>query len=163
MNKTKKSLWHIGLGLVLAAALQGCQSEERTTEGGASPAPGATATGQAGELQAQGGAGDFAAGKASYESNCASCHMANGEGVPGTFPPMAGSERVNGPAEEHIKVVLNGLSGEITVKGETYNGFMTPFMHLSDQEIANIVTYERTAWGNTGGAVTAEQVRALRP
>lgn len=162
MKVTKKSLLSLGLGFVLAASLAACKAEEKTEEG-ASPAPGASAESPAQGQVEEGEEGDVAVGKALYETNCASCHMANGEGVAGTFPPLAGSERVNGPAAEHIKVVLNGLSGPITVKGETYNGFMTPFMHLSDEEIANIVTYERTAWGNTGGAVTAEQVRALRP
>ncbi|MNF10504.1 Cytochrome c-552 precursor [compost metagenome] len=58
--------------------------------------------------------------------------------------------------------MLNGLSGPITVKGQEYNGFMTPFKRLSDKEIADIITYERTSWGNTGGGVTDEQVEELR-
>lgn len=157
MSRKYHSLVLAGMGLMLSAALVGCQPEEKPADTAATPAasPVAEATGSATQATA-------VVGKEAYEANCATCHMANGEGVPGTFPPMAGSERVNGPADEHIKVVLNGLSGPITVKGVQYDGSMPPQGHLSDQEIADIVTYERTSWGNTGGAVTADQVKALR-
>lgn len=101
-------------------------------------------------------------GKALYAANCAACHKDNGEGIPGAFPPLAGSEWTNGPAQEQIKVVLNGLSGPIKVKGVSYNGVMAPFKHLSDEDIAAIVTHERTSWGNTGGAVTPAEVKKLR-
>jgi len=145
------------MSVLLAALLVGCQGGEKTTE---------TSTGSEAADRTvsavQGGMGDAVAGKALFEANCAACHGANGEGVPGTFPPMVGTERMSGPADEHIAIVLNGLSGPITVNGEEYNGFMSPFKHLSDQEIADIVTYERTAWGNTGGAVSTAQVKALR-
>lgn len=157
MSRTYPSLRLAGASLFLAALLVGCQGEEQTSE---TPMD-SKASGSA-ISTVQGGQGDAVAGKVLFEANCAACHGTNGEGVPGTFPPMVGTERVNGPADEHIKVVLNGLSGPITVKGEEYNGFMTPFKHLSDQEIADIITYKRTSWGNTGGAVTAEQVNALR-
>lgn len=161
MTRRTQTLILAGMGLMLSAALVGCQPEEKPADTAASPAasPAAEAT-AAGTQATQDAAATV--GKDAYEANCATCHMANGEGVPGTFPPIAGSERANGPAEEHIKVVLNGLSGPITVKGQNYDGSMPPFGHLSDQEIADILTYERTTWGNTGGAVTADQVKALR-
>ena len=101
-------------------------------------------------------------GGAVFQANCASCHQANGEGIPGAFPPIAGGEIPNGDAAEHIKTVLKGKSGPITVKGQQYNGAMPPFSQLSDQEIAAVVSFERTSWGNKGGAVTPDQVRALR-
>lgn len=97
-----------------------------------------------------------------YEMRCASCHQVDGKGN-AAFPPLAGAEIANGPADAHIKVVLNGLTGPITRNGQTFNGVMPPFAsQLTDEEIAAIVTHERTAWGNHGGKVTADQVKALR-
>lgn len=150
----------VGLGLSLALALTGCQPEgEKPTTAESPAAPAAEASPAA---PAAGAADLKAKGEQLYTANCASCHQASGEGMAGTFPPLVGAEQVNGPAEEHIKIVLNGMSGPITVKGQEYNGAMPPFNHLSDEDIAAIVTHERTSWGNTGGAVTPEQVKALR-
>lgn len=102
-------------------------------------------------------------GKAIYQARCASCHQANGQGVPNVFPPLAGAEIVNGPAKEHITIVLKGRTGPITVKGKTYNGAMPAHAGLmSDAEIAAVISYERTNFGNKGGAVTPAQVKALR-
>lgn len=94
---------------------------------------------------------------------CAACHMANGAGMAGAFPPLAASEWVTGKAEVPIAIVLHGMQGEITVKGVKYNSVMTPWASLySDQEIANVVTYIRSQWGNKASAVTAAQVAAVR-
>jgi mono/diheme cytochrome c family protein len=96
-------------------------------------------------------------------TRCASCHQANGQGLPRVFPPLAGAEIVNGPAAEHITIVLRGKSGPMKVKGQMYNGMMPPFAGMmTDAEIAAVITYERTTWGNKGGAVTAAQVKARR-
>jgi cytochrome c oxidase subunit 2 len=102
------------------------------------------------------------AGKKLYDSNCASCHQATGQGLPGVFPPIAGSDWVTGESSRHIDVMLNGLRGEITVNGQTYNGVMPGFGHLSDLDLAAIATYERNAWGNDGGIITPAEVKALR-
>jgi cytochrome c oxidase subunit 2 len=102
------------------------------------------------------------AGKALYERNCASCHQTEGGGLAGSIPPLAGSELPNGPAFDHIRTVLQGKQGPLTVRGQPYNGVMPPFAHLTDEEIAAIISYERTSWGNKGGPVTATQVRSLR-
>jgi mono/diheme cytochrome c family protein len=102
-------------------------------------------------------------GKALYETHCAVCHQPTGQGVPGAFPPIAGSEYANGPADTQIKIVLKGLSGPIKVKGVAYNGQMMAFAdRLTDDQIAAIITYERTSWGNSGGAATAADVKKLR-
>jgi mono/diheme cytochrome c family protein len=102
-------------------------------------------------------------GKAIYMARCAMCHQANGQGAPGVYPPLAGAEIPNGPAAKHILIVLNGMSGPIKVKGKPYNAVMPPHKALlKDDEIAAVVTYERTSWGNKGGPVTAAQVKALR-
>jgi mono/diheme cytochrome c family protein len=102
-------------------------------------------------------------GEEVYKANCASCHQGTGEGMPGMFPPLKGSEyTTQGDGSEHIKIVLKGLQGPIKVLGQTYNGQMPAFPQLSDEEIAAVVNHERTSWGNTGSKVTAEQVKALR-
>lgn len=107
------------------------------------------------------------AGKRFYTQICATCHQANGMGVPGAFPPLAGSEWVNGSEERVIRILLHGLVGPVTVNSVTYNGVMTPFglgsgYNWNDQRIADVLTYIRSEWGNTGSPITAEQVTAVR-
>jgi nitrite reductase (NO-forming) len=102
-----------------------------------------------------------AADPADYQI-CSACHQANGEGIPKTFPPLAGSSIVNGPPGPHIAIVLKGLVGPITVKGQPYTGAMAPWESLTDAQIAGAVNYERTHWGNTGAQVTAADVASLR-
>lgn len=104
------------------------------------------------------------AGETEYTNNCSVCHQADGNGMPGAFPPLAGSELVNRASpDQMIAIVLKGLQGPVTVAGNTYNGIMTPFQDiLTDDQIAAILTYERSSFGNTAGAVTAEQVAAIR-
>jgi len=100
-------------------------------------------------------------GKAEYLV-CQTCHQENGEGLPNLYPPLAGSEWLNGEPEVPIAIVLHGMQGEITVKGQKFNNVMAPWASLSDAQIAAILTYERSSWGNTAAAVTAEQVAAVR-
>lgn len=96
-------------------------------------------------------------------ATCTACHMANGQGLPGAFPPLAGSEWVTGRAEIPIAIVLHGMQGEVTVKGAKYNSVMTPWgTTFNDQEIANVVTYIRSQWGNKAPAVTAADVAKVR-
>ena len=102
-------------------------------------------------------------GKALFMSRCAMCHQAAGQGMPNVYPPLAGSEFVNGPAAKHIQIVLKGLTGSIKVKGKPYNNVMPAQASLmTDEEIAAVISYERTSWGNHGGKVTVAQVKALR-
>ena len=97
-------------------------------------------------------------------NNCAPCHQASGEGLGGQFPPLAGSDWVNVDGNARIiRIVLNGLSGPITVSGQPFNNAMNQFKDvLGDTEIAAVLTYIRSSWGNKGGAVTAEEVKAIR-
>lgn len=98
-----------------------------------------------------------------YAQQCVACHQANGEGMAGAFPPLAGSEWVTGDAELPIKVLLSGLGGPVEVKGQSYNGAMPAFGAVwNDEEIAAVVTYIRAEWGNEAGEVDAEQVAAVR-
>ena len=103
-------------------------------------------------------------GSASY-AVCAGCHQGTGLGVPGQFPPLAGSEFAQGGTERLIRIALNGLQGPITVKSAAYNtpGGMPPQgLTFSDQDIANVLTYVRNSFGNQGAMVTKEMVAKVR-
>ena len=103
-------------------------------------------------------------GATEYANTCAVCHQADGAGMANAFPPLAGSEVVNDASPDRmIAIILKGLQGPVTVAGADYNGIMTPFDGiLSDEQVAAITTYERSSFGNTASAVTAEQVAAVR-
>jgi len=104
-----------------------------------------------------------AKGAALYSANCTACHLASGEGLPGAFPPLKGSGVVNkDDATKHIRVVLDGMQGA-KAGGVVYGSTMPPFAAvLSDEDIADIIDYERGSWGNHGKPVTAAQVAAER-
>lgn len=87
-------------------------------------------------------------GAAMYARQCSACHQAHGGGLPDTFPPLAGNTDLYRDRMFPVYVVLNGLTGPITVKGGKYNGTMPPFDHLSDAEIAAVIGYVRAAWNN---------------
>jgi len=102
-------------------------------------------------------------GASVFANRCAACHQANGLGLPGAFPPLAGSEYVLGEEEPVVRIVLGGLTGPVTVQGQTFNGAMPAWAdQLSDAEIAAVLTYVRSSWGNRAEAVTAEQVARER-
>jgi cytochrome c oxidase cbb3-type subunit II len=106
---------------------------------------------------------DAAKGAALFTANCSACHQANGEGLPGAFPSLKGDAVVNDDeATKHIQVVLRGLH-DAKVGGLVYGSAMPPFAGtLSDAEVADIVDYERSSWGNHGKPVIAAQVAAER-
>ena len=102
-------------------------------------------------------------GVSKYLEICQVCHQATGLGIENVFPPLVGSEWLNGPAEIPIAIVLKGLQGEISVKGKTYNGAMMAWESvLNDDDLAATLTYARSQWGNKGSAVTPAQVKAAR-
>jgi mono/diheme cytochrome c family protein len=106
-----------------------------------------------------------ARGKKIFSANCAVCHQPNGLGAAGQgYPPLAGSEIVNGGSKRVGMIVLKGLQGPITVKGVQYGtAVMQPWERtLNDAKIADVITYIRQEWGNKGGPVSAAQVAALR-
>ena len=106
---------------------------------------------------------DAAKGQTLFTANCAACHQTTGEGLPGAFPPLQGNAAVNDPdATTHIRVVLYGLQGA-DVGGVVYSSPMPPFAEtLGDADVAHIINYERSAWGNHGAPVTTQQVAAER-
>ena len=102
-------------------------------------------------------------GGAIFTSLCAACHQATGLGLPGVFPPLAGSEWVVGKADTVIAIVLHGVNGPIEVKGQTYQGAMPAFgATLGDAEIAAVLTHIRSQWGNAAAAIDTETVAAAR-
>ena len=97
-----------------------------------------------------------------YGKICAPCHQATGQGIPGAFPPLAGSGEFYGSPKKQAGIIINGLSGEITVQGKTYNGAMPPQGSLSNEDIAAVATYVRNSWGNNDGIVTPADVASAR-
>ncbi|MFW5823006.1 MAG: c-type cytochrome, partial [Tangfeifania sp.] len=87
-------------------------------------------------------------GKKVYDSVCLACHMADGSGVPGMHPPLDETDWVTGDKERLIKLTLEGMSGKIEVKGEEYNSIMPPHSHLTNKQIADVLTYIRGSFGN---------------
>ena len=101
-------------------------------------------------------------GKEVYDAVCLACHMADGSGVPGMHPPITDTEWVSGDKERLIELVLNGMSGEIEVKGEKYNSIMPPHSHLTDKQIADVLTYIRSNFDNEASEITPQEVANVR-
>jgi nitrite reductase (NO-forming) len=102
------------------------------------------------------------AGQVLFAGTCSTCHQANGQGLPGVFPPLAKSDYFAKEPTRIVDTVLRGLSGAIKVNGEPYNSVMPPLAQLTDDEIANIATYLLNSWDNPGGRITKEQVAKRR-
>jgi cytochrome c oxidase cbb3-type subunit 2 len=124
------------------------------SQAGQDASPAATAAGD--------GATNLPAGEPLYSAHCAACHQAQGQGLPGAFPPLAGNDVVlDSDATEHIDIILHGLQGK-TIDGVDYSSPMPAFPQLSDEQIAAIVNHERTSWGNNAPTVTSDEVAAVR-
>ncbi len=104
----------------------------------------------------------IAAGEVLYKGTCSVCHQQNGEGLASVFPPLAGSDYLMADMTRAIGVVVNGLSGPVTVNGSEYNSVMPPMSQLNNDEIANILTYVTNTWGNNAEAVSPAQVADVR-
>lgn len=101
-------------------------------------------------------------GQAQFQMMCSSCHQPEGQGLPGTFPPLAKSDFLMGRSDKGIGILLHGINNEpITVNGKHYQGVM-PNLSLTDDQIASILTYVRNSWGNKGGLVQAKEVKKQR-
>jgi mono/diheme cytochrome c family protein len=152
MRKIQASRAAIALGVLTAAA--GACGGERKEAGGESAAAPPVAEAPA-----------AASGEQLYQ-RCVTCHMANGEGTPGVFPPLAGSEYATAAnVEVPIRVLMHGLSGPVTVKGTEYNGVMPQYgtgIEMTNEEVAAVLTYVRSSWGNSAGPVTPEDVARVR-
>ncbi|UFH54888.1 cytochrome c [Spirosoma sp. KNUC1025] len=131
--------------LCLSASVAFAQSKKPATK--PAPKPAAATTKLPGQLI--------------YEQNCLTCHQANGSGVPNLNPPLRGTDWVLGDKTRLINVVLKGLQGQ-EVEGDTYDNAMPAHDFLTDAQIADVLTYVRSNFGNKASEITAEEVKALR-
>jgi nitrite reductase (NO-forming) len=94
---------------------------------------------------------------------CFVCHQPNGQGLPGQIPPLALSDFLATKDKGNIiRGVISGRSGPIVVNGKPYNGTMIPLPYLTDEQIANVLTYVGNSWGNSNAAVTVQEVDQIR-
>jgi mono/diheme cytochrome c family protein len=103
-------------------------------------------------------------GKKVYGGNCANCHQASGEGQPGSYPPLVGSEFVLGAKERLAAILLKGLQGPLTVAGASFGTQAMPAQEgtLTPEKLADLMTYIRGTWGNTANAVSVDEVNAAK-
>ena len=145
-------------GLVM---LTGCGAEEA-----AAPESVPDARGDAAVHTAETASGELAQvmarGEQAYLANCAACHQPNGQGLAGAFPPLAQSDFLERDRKEVLEVALFGLSGRIMVNGVEYNNVMPSMGHLTDQQLADTLTYVFGSWGNDLAAVSVGEVQAMR-
>ena len=104
----------------------------------------------------------ISAGGVLYNGTCSVCHQQDGEGLAGVFPPLANSDYLMADTRRAIEVVLNGLTGPVTVNGSDFNSVMPPMSQLNDDEIANILTFVLNSWGNEDGEISSDDVAAVR-
>ncbi len=137
--------------LLLCLSLHACQCSDKPEVGPVADAS-ASLEEQAEQL-----------GKPIYDTQCAPCHQANGQGIPGSFPPLTQTEWVLGDKGRLVRLLLNGMQGPLEVKGEAYNGIMIlPPPALTDEKIAAVLTYVRQHFGNDAEAVTPDEVASVR-
>jgi mono/diheme cytochrome c family protein len=106
--------------------------------------------------------GIVSGGEKIFSLYCATCHQKDGKGASGRFPPLVGTDWVTGDKKRLINILLNGLEGAIEVNGETYINAMPQHSFLSDEEIANVLTYIRQNLGNKASEVTVKEVSEMR-
>ena len=118
-------------------------------------------TSNEGEIKVTSLAEKMERGKTVYAQNCLACHQTTGAGIPNAFPPLANSDYLNADVHRAIGAVKYGLTGEITVNGDIYNSVM-PKQNISDEDIANVLTYVYNNWGNNKTEVTREMVKEVK-
>jgi len=101
-------------------------------------------------------------GKQVYLEQCLACHQADGAGVPNMNPPLLKTKWVLGDKGTLVKVVLNGMTGDVDINDDTYHNVMAPHPDLTDQQISDVLTYVRNSWGNKATAISPAEVKAIR-
>ena len=101
-------------------------------------------------------------GKLVYDVFCLSCHQTDGSGVPNMNPPLIQNDWVLGPKNRLIEQILQGSQGKVEIDGETFHNTMPPMGHLTDQQIADVLTYVRKSFGNKASNVSPAEVKSLR-
>ncbi len=133
--------WMPALGCAIALAAGGLHAQPTGTSG--------PQVHQAEVAGAAASPAQIKAGEQVFQTVCMACHQADGKGIPGAFPPLAGSDFLLGGKERAVGVVVNGLEGEVVVNGSKFNSVMPAMVQLSDQEIADALTYAMNSWGNS--------------
>ncbi|MGZ3711044.1 MAG: copper-containing nitrite reductase [Bdellovibrionota bacterium] len=103
----------------------------------------------------------IAMGKVTFSQNCIACHQSTGLGIPNAFPPLAGSDFLNADKMRAISIVKNGKTGVVTVNGQKFDSVM-PSLGLSDEDIANVLTFVYSSWGNSKKEVSPAEVKAVK-
>ncbi|MBV8531604.1 MAG: cytochrome c [Candidatus Eremiobacteraeota bacterium] len=138
------------MALTLLGFVAGCASGSHAT---------AAASASAAALRNPASASD---GAVVYLANCSSCHQTDGKGIPGAFPPLAANPVVAGSPVAVIAIVKDGLDGRLVVNGQAYSGIMPRWKGvLSDEQIADVVTYIRSSWKNSAPGVSISDVQAV--
>ncbi|MDX1518416.1 MAG: cytochrome D1 domain-containing protein, partial [Woeseiaceae bacterium] len=150
----------LSTGVVLLFAVTGCGSGVETASQAVQAASDTQVHGA--EVAAAGKEDLIARGEKVYLANCAACHQPDGTGLKGAFPPLAESDYLRRDRKHVLSVAMFGLSGPITVNGVDYNGVMPSLAHLSNEDLAAVMTYVLSSWGNDGAAVSVAEVAALR-
>jgi mono/diheme cytochrome c family protein len=101
-------------------------------------------------------------GKQIYLKQCLACHQADANGVPNMNPPLTQTKQILGDKAALVRIVLFGLTGEVEVSGDTYHNVMPPHPEMTDQEIADVLTYVRNSFGNKAKPVTVADVKVVR-
>jgi mono/diheme cytochrome c family protein len=101
-------------------------------------------------------------GKAVYAQYCLTCHQADGSGVPGMHPPLSAGSWVGKDSKELIAIMMKGLSGKLEVNGEVYKNFMPSHAQLTDEQLADVLSYVRSNFGNNFEPVTPDMVKKVR-
>lgn len=147
----------------LTALLSGCNVKGFFTNYADDPVYNSPITDDASSGKGGAETADASPGATTFKQVCATCHQAKGQGVPGTYPPLAGSALAqNADATKPIRIVLHGFQGQIERNGKTYNGVMAAWSQLTDQEISDVLSYVRSSWGNSASPVKPEDVKAVR-
>jgi mono/diheme cytochrome c family protein len=148
--------WMRSAGSLLAAIVLACgggEQEPSRSETASAPAPAVPS--------------EAVSGAELYQRwQCVTCHQPDGQGLPGLYPPLAGSEYATAadPAAP-IRILLNGIQGPLTVRGARYDGIMPPYgigVEMSDNQVAAVLTYVRQSWGNRASAITPQDVARER-
>lgn len=122
---------------------------------------GASAVALALVFMSQTGKGSIARGKDVYIQQCLACHQADGSGVEGTNPSLVRTKYVRGDKATLVRIILKGMQG-VDIDDERYRNVMAPHADLTDQQIADVLTYVRNSFGNKASAVTAAEVEKIR-
>ena len=145
MNDLRFTIYSTALFICFSLSIASAQTKKPTTR--VTPKPTAVATKSPGQLV--------------YEQNCLTCHQSNGSGVPNLNPPLRETDWILGDKTRLINVVLKGLQGQ-EIEGDMYDNAMPAHDFLKDEQIADVLTYIRSNFGNKASAVTVDEVKATR-